>query len=130
MFRAWRWNRNRVFPGSITVDLDDISTITKQGLVHDLSHFIVETRKQDGSEFPPKTLKHIVLVIQMYLSSIGLDYEFLEDVAFKGLSNCLDNKMKEDAKMGLGCKVRKADPLEPEHMEELWAKGFLGVDTP
>ena len=37
MYRAWRWSRNRLYPGSITV--------TKNGLVHNLSHFIVETRK-------------------------------------------------------------------------------------
>ena len=130
MYRAWMWLRNRIYPGSITVDLDNIGTISKEALVHDLSHFIVETRKKNGEEFPPKTLKHIILMIQMYLSSVGLVYEFLEDQCFIGLRNCLDNKMKINAKKGLGRHVRKADPLEPEHLEKLWDGGYLGVDTP
>ena len=97
--------------------------ITKELLVHDLSRFIMETRKKDGTEFPPKMLKHILLMVQMYLSSIGLEYEFLEYVTFKGLSNCLDNKMKQNAKLGLGGKVHKADPLEPPAYRSSLGKG-------
>ena len=69
-------------------------------------------------------------MIQMYLSSVGLVFEFLDDSSFMGLRNCLDNKMKDNAKKGLGRKVCKADPFEPQHLEKLWEGGFLGVDTP
>ena len=130
MFKAWTWARNRRSPGSVMVDLENVATITKQSLSHDLSHFIVETRKQDGSEYPSKMLKHILLIIQMYLSSIGLVFEFLEDSDFVGLRNCLDNKMKENAKKGLSRKVKKAEPLEASHMEMLWEGNFLGDDSP
>ena len=130
MFKSWKWERNRVYPGQITVDLEDVSTFSKAALVHDLSRFIVETRKRDGSEFPPKMLKHIILIIQMYLKSIGFVYEFLEDPEFNRLTNCLDNKMKQNAAKGLGRTVRKAEPLEPHHLKELWEGGYLGHDTP
>ena len=130
MYRAWCWSRNRLYPGSINVDMDNVGTITKHGLVHDVSRFILETRKCDGSEFPPRTLKHILLILQMYLHSVGFVYQLLDDVEFIAVRNCLDNKMKENAKKGLGRKVHKADPLEPHHLEILWDKGFLGIDTP
>ena len=83
MNRAWRWERNRIGKfAPIEVGLDDVKTLSKEGLVYALSHFICETRKKDGSEFPPKTLKHILLIIQMHLSSVGIVYEFLDDPAF------------------------------------------------
>ena len=66
----------------------------------------------------------------MYLKSIGFVYEFLEDPEFNRLTNCLDNKMKQNATKDLGCTVRKADPLEPRHLQYLWEKGYLGHDTP
>ena len=130
MFRAWKFNRNSLYPGSITLDLDDVSTFTNENFVYGLSRFIVETRKKDGSEFPPKTLKQIILLIQMYLKSLGFIYEFLEDVSFAGLTNCLDNKMKLNASKGLGRKVRKAEPLEAYHIDALWKGGYLGDDQP
>ena len=95
MYRAWRWENNRIGKyDPITVDLDDTSTLSKEGLVFALSRFICETRKKDGTEFPPKTLKHIILIIQMYLSSLGIVYEFLDDPEFRKLAMCVDNKMK------------------------------------
>ena len=109
MYCAWRWEWNRIPTlENIDVDLDDKSTFTKEALVHALSRFICETRKKDGSEFPPKILKHIILIVQMYLSSLGFVYEFLEDPEFRKLSMCLDNKMKQNAAMGLGRAMKKA----------------------
>ena len=130
MYKAWKFNRDRIIPGSVTLDLDDVSTFSKDVIVKDVSRFIVETRKKDGSEFPLKTLKQIVLLVQMYLKSLGFVFEFLEDLAFAGLTNCLDNKMKQTAARGLGRKVRKADPMLGEHMEILWKGNCLGEDTP
>ena len=130
MYKAWSLQRSRIFPGSIKVDLENVGTFSKANLVHDLSRFILETRKKNGEEFPPKTLKHIILIIQMYLSSLGFVYEFLEDPDFNRLTNCLDNKMKQNAKLGLGRTVKKAEPLEYWHLQRLWELNILGSDNP
>ena len=131
MYCAWKWQHNRLGTFEpITVDLDDVTLVTKEELVFALSRFICETRKKDGSEFPPKTLKHIILIIQMYLNSKGHVYEFLDDPEFHKLAMCVDNKMKENAKMGLGCTVRKAEPLDSKQVQQLWKSGVLGDDDP
>ena len=56
-----------------TINMDEI-TITD--LAEYLSSFIYEVRKQDGSEFPPESLHHIVSGLQRFLrwnGKLGID---------------------------------------------------------
>ena len=113
MYCAWKWECNRM-PNldKIYIDLENSETFTVEGLVYSLSHFICEAHKCDGSEFPPKTLKYIILIVQMHLKSLGFVYNFLDDPAFHKLMMCLDNKMKENAAKGLGHTICKAETLD------------------
>ena len=59
------WCRHRLAHyGDAILPLDEI-TITD--LAEYLSSFIYEVRKQDGSEFPPESLHHIVSGLQRFL---------------------------------------------------------------
>ena len=130
MYHVWKFQRNQLYPGSIKLDLEDVSTFTMDNIVSDVSRFILEIRKRNGDEFPPKSLKHIVLVLQMHFASLGFQYEFLDDPKFSKLTNCLDNKMKLNASKGLGRKKRQAEVLEPEEIRLLWEKRLLGDHSP
>ena len=131
MFRAWHWQRNRI-PGfdKIHLDLDKTETYDKDDVVFALSRFICEVRKKNGDEFPPKTLKHIIITVQMHFHGVGFAWYLLEDPDFLRLAMVLDNKMKENASKGLGRIVRKAEPLDADDIKMMWEKGVLGEDSP
>ena len=48
--------------------LHNVSTINKRSLLHVRSRLIFEIRKRNGNEFPPKSLKHISVIIKILLS--------------------------------------------------------------
>ncbi len=80
-----------------------------------LKCLIFQIRKNDGSEFPPDTLHHIVSGIQRYLrwnGNPGID--LFKDACFADFRMCLDSEMK---------RLQRAEPLTEEE-ELLWNKGL------
>ena len=112
------------------MDLDNSETFDKDDAVFALSRFICEVHKKNGDDFPPKTLKHIIISVQMHFHGVGFAWYLLEDPDFLRLAMVLDNKMKENASKGLGRIVRKAEPLDANDIKMMWEKGVLGEDTP
>jgi hypothetical protein len=87
-------------------------------------------KKKDGSPFPPKTLRQLVLLIQMYLNDHGHDnVRLLSDSRFKELQYTLDNTMKDRAEKGMGLHVKQAQVISIEKEEQLWVKGLLGSNN-
>ena len=41
--------------------------------------FIFEVRKKTGDVYPAETLYEIVISLQMYLNSVGINVKFLDD---------------------------------------------------
>ena len=77
MYCVWSWQRNRIIPATtIGVDLENVSTVTVDGLLYSLPRFTCKTYDSGGSEYTTKTLKDILL-IQMYLRSLGIVQKFL-----------------------------------------------------
>ena len=100
-------------------------------LASQLSSFIFEVRKKDGSEFLPDTLLHIVSGIQRFLRNNGKpSIDIYEDVEFADFRSCLDSEMKRLQSSGLGSQKRKAQLLSLEEEELLWRKGLLGDGNP
>ena len=95
-----------------------------------LLRFVCEACKCDGSDFPPRTLKYILIVVQMHLKSMGTLHNFLDDAEFHRLAMCLDNKMKENALKDLGHKVKQAQALDVSDVFKLWEEGMLGKSNP
>ena len=58
VFDLWREQRNERFPGDSVPD-DYFTTINPNVLNIHLSHFIIETRKADGSKYPPATVHQL-----------------------------------------------------------------------
>lgn len=98
---------------------------------HWLERFIVEARKKDGSEYPPKSL-YLLCGLLRHLRQRGVyDKNFLDEkeTFFIGMRNVLDAKMKSLIDRGVGCEIRQADPIWPEDEEKLWQESVFGKEN-
>ena len=89
MYSEWReeHNRNPDF-AMINADINDVSTLTKRNLSYALCHFMTEIKKLDGSDYPPCTLYGIVIGIQMFLETQGINWQLINDPEFKNVFHC------------------------------------------
>ena len=109
----------------------DQPELTAKTLAENMSSFIFEVRKQDGSEFPPDSPHHIISGIQRFLRwNRKPQIDLFKDAEFADFRVCLDSEMKRLQRGGLGSKKKKAEPLTAEEEELLWTKGLLGSGSP
>ena len=112
-------------------DLDNVDGLNVEVFKFALCKFIAEvTKAKDGSEYPGKTLYHLVISIQKYLNEKGKDWKLVESRQFVEVRNVLDNVMKERASRNIGTSVKQAKYISLNFEEELWKKGLLGEDSP
>ena len=73
MYREWRQHRNQLLQNEvITVDLDDVTTLTPEAVLYAFCRFLTEIRKVDGTDFPPRTLYEILICLQFQLEIHGI----------------------------------------------------------
>ena len=99
-------------------------------LTHWLSHFTLEVRKRDGSEYPPNSLHHICAGIQRHLRGNGRIVDLFTDTDFSLFQGTLDRETKRLQCIGLGSKKQQAEIITEDEEELLWSKGALGDSTP
>ena len=114
----------------IECDLSDVENVTKSNLCYAMIQFITEVCKLDGELFSGKTLYEIVVSIQMYLESQGLNWKLIDDKEFSDLKFTLDNVMKSNTSAGVGITVHQADVLTFSDEDYLWRNGFLWKSNP
>ena len=130
--KIWnQWCSHRLVKYGDVIPPLDHPELTVKSLAENLSSFIFEVRKQDGTEFPPDSLHHIVSGIQRFLRWNGKpEIDIYKDPGFADFRICLDSEMKRLQRAGLGSKKKKAKPLTAEEEELLWTKGLLGSGSP
>ena len=109
LYSEWQLNRMKqlfVDKAVRDVDLACVGEIEKANLCYALCRFITEIKKVDNSEYPPNTIREIIIMVQMHLQQNGVYWKLLDDVEFFKLRNIVDNTMKERHAQGLG--VRKS----------------------
>lgn len=132
LFEKWRVQRNtriskREFEyQSLSVIPYRLESLNDDELNYCISRFVYEVKKLDGTDFPPKTIRQLVLLLQMYLDEHGKSVKLLSDPAYKELQNSVDKLMKERAEKGLGLHTKQAKVISPEEEDILWEKGLLG----
>ena len=132
MYNEWREQRlmeKNVHNAIKLCDLDHLGTFTKRDLAYSLVRFVREIKKIDGSDYPPNTLREILIMIQMYLHQNDVFWKILDHAEFVTLCNVLDNTMCERTVMGLGVKV-SSDIISLENESKLFECGELGDDNP
>ena len=97
-----------------------------------LPKFVLETRRQDSTPYPPNMLVQLVAGIQRHLRESGRPRMSIlneKDPTFARARAALDARMKQLTKEGVGCTRRQAQPLSVEQEETLWEKGIFCLNT-
>ena len=113
----------------LTKSLDAMS---EQELYFFLARFIAEVRKQDGEEYPGKTIYEMISSIQGYLRKGCKRYLYRIDKKgsrFSTLNAALNNTLKERAKAGIGTDCKDAELITEEQINYLWENCYLGSNT-
>ena len=124
LFDKWRNQRSEEIP--------ELHEMTKQQMSYWLERFIVEARKQDGSEYPPKSLYLILCGLLRMLKEKGVyDKNFLDEKNqdFAQFRKVVDARMKSLVNKGLGCEIKQADPILPDDEVKLWELGVFGREN-
>ena len=98
-----------------------------------LSLFVLETRKLDASEYPPKTLHQILCGIQRYMRENAEEpFNIFDknDHRFRGFRGTCDREFQRLHQNGVGADVKHAEIITSEEEETLWSAGVLGVSSP
>ena len=111
--------------------LKDIEEFDKSDLNYCLKYFVVEIRNQKGDDYPPRTLKEIVAMVQHYFqNSLKQDWSIFNDKEFHETRIVLDAKMRRLAEKGMVKSKKRAASISFDDEEDLWKKDILGFDTP
>ena len=132
LYRDWRQNRISI-PGAnvqlFNADLRFLENFNKAELCFALCRFFREVKKLDGRDYPPNTVRELVIMIQMYLHENGVFWKLFDDNEFASLRNVVDNTMKERHSVGLG--VRKSSEIiSLDHEDKLFSTSVLGESNP
>ena len=92
----------------------------------------METRKTDGSLYPPTTLRSLVSGLNRVLQSNKAPFSVLDkgDCRFKDLHKTLDSLSSDMHRQGIGATKNSAKVIVPEHEGIFWQKLLLGYSTP
>ncbi|CAC5377313.1 unnamed protein product [Mytilus coruscus] len=123
----WREHRNKE-----NEDIPLLKHMDAETMNTCLHRFVVEVRKQDGLEYPPKSLYYIICGLLRHLRDEEIhDKNFLNenDIRFAVFRKVLNAKMKELASRGLGSITKQADPITKEDEEQIWNSGVFGCDN-
>ena len=132
MYNEWRGNRigkPGVAGEILQANLELLYTFTEHDLGFALSRFIREVKKLDGSDYPPNTIRDIIIMIQMYLHENSIYWKLLDQPQFFSLRNVVDNTMKERHSQGLGVH-KSSDIISLAHEDKMFNQGILGEDSP
>lgn len=111
LFGQWRADRNvRCLSDSSLVYLNKpFEVMSDDELNYTVPLFLTEVLKKDGTEYPPATLRDLVLSLQKFLEVDGRFVKFLNDDKFRNIRDTLDGLMKQRSRQGLGIKKKQAE---------------------
>jgi hypothetical protein len=111
LFSQWRADRNvRCLSDDTLVYINKpFGSMTDDELIYTVPLFLTEVMKKDGTEFPPATLRDLVLSLQKFLETEGRSVKFLSDDKFCNIRDTLDGLMKQRSRAGLGLKKKQAE---------------------
>jgi hypothetical protein len=106
-----------------------LTEMTSESLHYWMERLVLEVRKQDGLEYPPRSLYYMYLVCGLlrYLRHQNIHNLYILDEKNNLVAvfqRVLGTRMKEMSKV-LGTKVRQANPLLTENEENIWIREFL-----
>lgn len=95
-----------------------------------LARFVAEVRKQDGQDYPGKTIYEMICSLQRYLEcKRDLCLIDKKDGRFSSLNSAVNFILKERAGRGLGTDTNQVECITSEHIDYRWEKGLLGSNN-
>ena len=110
-----------------------IDEISDEDLDFFLTLFVAEVTKEDGPEYPGKTIYEMLWSLQCLFRFQRKGPLFLidkKDCKFRSLNSTLNFVLRERVGERIGNITSKAEVITPEQMEYLRQNGFLGGETP
>ena len=101
-------------------------------LAYWLGKFVLEVRKKDGSEYPPKSLYALVCCFKRFYEVNGIhgvNPLNIGDATFGNFRASLDAEMKRLHGEGFGTRSKQAEPTTPDEECLLWTSGQLGTHS-
>ena len=130
LFNDWKQERNEKMLKDISLQ-KELTDMNICEINANLSRSLNEIKKQNGDDYPGRTLRDYILALQMHLEIKGRGpFKLLEDKEFYDIRNTLDNIMVKRNENGIGVNVRRAKEISHEDEDIMWQKGILGEDTP
>ena len=131
-FGTWRIERNKHFgqeeqcPESLLADGDI------EALSYWLSRFVLEVRKGDGTEYPPKSLHYLLCglqrIIRMHHPEINVFDKSNKHLAI--FRKIHDNEYHRLHTKGIGANVQHCEVLTPSDEQQMWQTGVIGIHSP
>ena len=128
-WRKYRMSQQCVPDEILKCDLDSLGQFFKADLCFAMCRFVREVKKMDGTDFPPNTIRELVVMIQMYLHENNVFWKLYDEQEFIHLKNVVDNTMKERHSEGLGVR-RSNDIISLSQEDKLFNSGILGESSP
>jgi hypothetical protein len=79
-----------------------LHTVSAESLCRYLKHYFENTKKFDGTQYEPDTLRSFLLSIERYLKSKKYEYNLMESPLFQSCRQIIINKREQWRKMGGG----------------------------
>ena len=130
-FSAWAKHRCELVPDD-PVPADLLCSKDPVVVCKYLRFYILETRKEDGTAYPPVTLRSLLSGLNRILQKNGTQFSVLDksDLRFRELLNTLDVVSSALHKEGIGSKKKSAGIIDVEHENMFWEKKLLGYLSP
>ena len=130
-FNEWTSNRCSLSPDDLVPE-DLLASHNADLVCKWLCRFLLETRKTDGSLYPPSSLRSLICGLNRVLQNNEAPFSVVDkgDPQFRPLLKTLDSLSSELHRGGVGATKNSAKVIELEHESLFWEKGLLGMSTP
>ena len=130
-FKQWAKQRSEAVPTDPVPD-DLLQCHDHERIVKYLCLYVLETRKEDGSRYPPATIRSLLSGINRVLQANKAPFSILDkhDLRFRELFNTLDVVSSTLHREGVGARRKSASVIEVEHENLFWECGLLGYSSP
>ena len=130
-FKEWASNRSTMAPND-PVPPDLLKSHDPELLCKWLCRYVMETRRTDGTQYPPATLRSLLSGVNRILQENKAPFSILDkdDRRFKDLLKTMDTLCSDLHRQGIGATKNSAKVIEPIHEDIFWQKGLLGFSTP
>ena len=130
-FNDWMNNYNKIHI-SDPVPTDLLKCHDAERVCKYLCKYVLETRKTDGTKYPPGTIKSLIAGLNRELQLNKAPFSLFDKVnpQCRELCNTLDVICSDLHKQGIGAEKHSAPVISKEHEKMFWELGLLGYSSP